>query len=337
MNAALDHNFKTEIFEIKDGEKSETDMVNTDISIDPVNLEFNVNYVGPDEDGGDKWIASKMDRKRYSEFLHEHDFSVVLDLPIIYPTSQNLLVDTVKETPPFNFQSFQESEMLKKIVTPIATTWCSDEKACKLYRSSEISKLAYEVEQILESDPEKGIAKYMNENEDVEELIENYGEHVPNTDNYKSLSLMMEIADWNRDLSPILKKNRRENLSSIDYGERAIRHIREADYCFELDLFLPALASYIHGIEWTIIAYLQKEVGRDVIDEEKKGGHYNEYLDLVNELEDKADLDQMTMARLEALNEMRRWMAHHKSGEINEIDLRNVRARLNEILEYLFD
>ncbi|QCC50164.1 hypothetical protein DV733_02480 [Halapricum salinum] len=97
-----------------------------------------------------------------------------------------------------------------------------------------------------------------------------------------------------------------------------------------------ALNCYILCIEWLIITHLKREGRRDVIEEEKEeGGEY--YRELVRELKDDEYVSQKTFEKLDEMNSVeRRWMAHHKSGELAETDVRNVRDRLEILIRELF-
>lgn len=327
MGSVLEYTFTTQ-FEYEEDQITSPE-IRTVVEIDPLNFSVTLQF---SDVGMDEGPAIKVEsERRYSQMI-QHLTTTPLTDSLIPPEEDRVSADKVLDRHPDS--DFQKSETLQRRVTPIAMTWFSDNHICKLYRSHSITQAEFEAEVLLDEyrgNDSKILEKRHKIQKGYNKAKEARSEH------YHGIYWMGALAHRDRNLSPLLPPSRCRQLEATKYGDRAIRHIREADYCFELDLFLPALASYIHGIEWTIITYMQKEIGRDVIDEEKKGGHYNEYLDLVNELGDKADLDQMTMARLEALNEMRRWMAHHKSGEINETDLRNVRTRLNDLLKYLFD
>lgn len=133
----------------------------------------------------------------------------------------------------------------------------------------------------------------------------------------------------------------RTELESIHYGNEVIEHIEDGDKCFENELFAPALGSYIHAIEWTMIAYLEDREGIDIIDKESDGtyyqfaaGHHN----LLDELTDQVTLDQKTVSKIESMNQAeRRWAAHHKSGEALPTEIEAVRSRLEELLTELFE
>lgn len=131
-------------------------------------------------------------------------------------------------------------------------------------------------------------------------------------------------------------------LQKSKYGEEVIAHIDDGDECWTRDLFHPALNSYIHALEWAMIAYLDLEANRDIIQEEQTQNK-NYYFagrspNLLAEVQNHGSpLSQKSESWLTARNRTeRRWIAHHKSGAVLEADVRNIRARLDEILTELF-
>lgn len=138
----------------------------------------------------------------------------------------------------------------------------------------------------------------------------------------------------------ILTYSIRENLSETKYGPEVIRQIKDGDECYQNQLWHPALAMYIHGFEWAMIAYLQDEEGLDVIEKEREGTYYNlagQSPNLLDVLTDYVTLDQKTIDRIEDLNRAeRRWMAHHKSGEVLRDEVESVRSRLGVLLTRLY-
>lgn len=142
-------------------------------------------------------------------------------------------------------------------------------------------------------------------------------------------------------LSDILTPDMRSELESIHYGSEVIQHIEDGDKCFENELFGPALGSYIHAIEWTMIAYLEDREGIDIIQKESNGVYYQFAAgqhNLLDELTDHMTLDQKTVSKIESMNQAeRRWAAHHKSGKALPVEIRAVRSRLEELLTELFE
>ncbi len=138
---------------------------------------------------------------------------------------------------------------------------------------------------------------------------------------------------------PTLDEETHSLLNSIGYGHEIIQHSQDGDICLEKGLHQLALSSYIHAIEWTIIAYLKTD-GLDIIEKEREGTYYNlagGRNSLLEEVNERANLDQKTTSQLRSFNRAeRRWMAHHKSGEILPEEIEAVRARLRSLIEKLF-
>lgn len=129
-------------------------------------------------------------------------------------------------------------------------------------------------------------------------------------------------------------------LAETKYGSEVVNHLSEGDECMRNDLLHPALSSYIHAIEWAAIAYLEDNCEIDIIEREKDGNLYNFAKGgntVVSELKSNATIDQKTVSKIESMNGAeRRWMAHHKSGEVLESEVIAVRERLLELLRQLF-
>jgi len=142
-------------------------------------------------------------------------------------------------------------------------------------------------------------------------------------------------------LSDILTPEIRSELENLHYGDEVIQHIEDGNKCFENELFGPALGSYIHAIEWTMIAYLEDREGIDIIQKESNGVYYQFAAgqhNLLDELTDHVTLDQKTVSKIKSMNQAeRRWAAHHKSGDALPIEIRAVRSRLEELLTELFE
>lgn len=133
-----------------------------------------------------------------------------------------------------------------------------------------------------------------------------------------------------------LGEEHRDILSQLEYGENVLQYLNEGDACLQRGLLNSSLNCYILCIEWIVITHLMREENRDVIAEEKEdSGKY--YHQLVGELEDDDKVSQKTYERLDNMNSVeRRWMAHHKSGELVETDVRNVRDRTEILIRELF-
>jgi len=126
-------------------------------------------------------------------------------------------------------------------------------------------------------------------------------------------------------------------ISQLEYGDNVLQYLNEGDACLQRGLLNAALNCYILCIEWTIITYLKNEGRRDIIEEEKTNGGGEYYWELVEELEGDEYISQKTYKKLSEMNRVeRRWMAHHKSGELAETDVQNVRDRLEILILELF-
>ena len=143
----------------------------------------------------------------------------------------------------------------------------------------------------------------------------------------------------NQEPEPTLSQEILPTLEETKYGNEVLEHAQEGDICLEKNLHHLALSSYIHAIEWAAIAYLT-EKGIDIIAEEKSGNLY--YFaggenNLLDTLRTEADVDQKTISQLESMNRAeRRWMAHHKTGEVLPEEIDAVRARLQSLVNSLF-
>ena len=301
----------------------------TKVEIDPLQLSFSIEYDSEDPYSGE--ITAELTHGQFNRFLRESTGGQEIGRNGYYREAIPVSADKVVEEPEDEPET--ESNSLRIRTTPTAVTWLSDNVVCKVYRSSKIEVEEVEKERRLDENRDRKMT-------DVLDGFDLQGNQDLNRSSHHALQEMCIDAELNRGLSTILSRSRREQLSETQYGKRAIRHIREADYCFELDLFLPALASYIQSIEWVIIAYLAMEKGEDLIINEQDSDHkkdYYEYYEVVSELGKHTDIDQTTVSRLKSLNEQRRWMDHHKSGEIRAGDIQNVRHGLLALLEYLFN
>jgi len=135
-----------------------------------------------------------------------------------------------------------------------------------------------------------------------------------------------------------LKEDYRNHLSSVAYGEKILQYLDEGDTCFQKNLNHAALSCYIHGIEWAIIAYLNNERGKDIIEEQKESKEVRYYFHhLIDLLQGDTALEQTTMETLEQYkNTERHWIAHHRSGDIPETRVEDVRETLHSIIGELF-
>jgi hypothetical protein len=127
-------------------------------------------------------------------------------------------------------------------------------------------------------------------------------------------------------------------LNEHQYGRTAVQYVNEGDQCLQQNLLHAALSCYIQGIEWVIIHYKATEDNEDLIEQQQRGNASPVYFsDLVDELGNVTAASQKTMTKLENFNRAeRRWMAHHKSGELHQEDVENVRSTLLRLSEELF-
>jgi hypothetical protein len=134
-----------------------------------------------------------------------------------------------------------------------------------------------------------------------------------------------------------LDSDKRAALEKLEYGGKVITHIDEGNTCYRENLYHSALNSYVHSIEWLIICYLNKEKNLDIIKEEKNGDDYYSFNELVKKLNETADISQKTMSKLNNMNKAeRRWIAHHKTGNIAKSDVFNLKERFEILADELF-
>jgi hypothetical protein len=137
-------------------------------------------------------------------------------------------------------------------------------------------------------------------------------------------------------LEDTLNREIRNHLRETKYGNYVIELIDEGDEALRYQLLHPALSSYIHAIEWAIICYLEDERIDDLVAEEisDEFGYY--YGQLINKIPEGHGVSQKTREELEQFKTYRRWMGHHKSGELTESNVATVKDRLRILTEELF-
>lgn len=136
-------------------------------------------------------------------------------------------------------------------------------------------------------------------------------------------------------LEHTLTNAQRELLQDSEYGRYTIDFIDEGDEALRNGLYNASMSCYIHGIEWVIIDYFQREKDEDLVEQEKQGKELYYFRDLVNRL-DETPASQKTIDRLAQMNaNERRWIAHHKSGQAMESDVRRVQDPLQVLLSEL--
>ncbi|ELZ87485.1 hypothetical protein C453_04004 [Haloferax elongans ATCC BAA-1513] len=146
-----------------------------------------------------------------------------------------------------------------------------------------------------------------------------------------------ELETYAEELPVLFDDNQLDKMSSSKYGKEVITHLKEGDKCFTLDMYIPALSSYVHAIEWSIISYLESEKNIDIIQKEKENGNPYYFSDLLGTLTSNSPIDQKSISRLEKINSAeRRWMAHHKEGPTRFKDVKRVREDLGELLQMLY-
>lgn len=141
------------------------------------------------------------------------------------------------------------------------------------------------------------------------------------------------------DLEPLISDNIQTRLENLQHSEEILTHISEGDASFREGRNHLALSSYIHAFEWTAIAFLQTK-GIDIIEREMEGNYYHFAggdSNLLDELRKVADIDQLTISKLKSMNRAeRRWMAHHKKGELLNSEVKAIRDRLGQFIKDLF-
>jgi hypothetical protein len=128
-----------------------------------------------------------------------------------------------------------------------------------------------------------------------------------------------------------------EELEQHQYGRTAIKYINEGDQCLKQNLLHAALSCYIQGIEWTILYYKIAEEDTDLIEQQQSGETgYLDFINLVDKVKSNNTVSQKTVSKLNNINESeRRWMAHHKSGQLERQDVENVRTTLLRLTDEL--
>lgn len=134
---------------------------------------------------------------------------------------------------------------------------------------------------------------------------------------------------------PTLEEHLRKQLQEYKYGSYVTQFADDADEALRYSLIRPAICAYIHGIEWAIISYIAEVENRDLMDEEGYGWGQG-FKDLIDEVEETGEVTQTTSEALRQMETERVWMAHHKEGEVSEIEVRRVKQRFSILLEELF-
>lgn len=140
-------------------------------------------------------------------------------------------------------------------------------------------------------------------------------------------------------LDPIFDEKTKHTIMGKEHGPEVIAHIDDGDSAFHDGRNHQALSSYIHAFEWAAIAYLETK-GIDIIEREREGDLYyfaGGNSNLLDELRQVTTIDQKTVSKLESMNRAeRRWMAHHKKGEVLSSEVEAIRDRLKLFTEDLF-
>jgi len=126
-------------------------------------------------------------------------------------------------------------------------------------------------------------------------------------------------------------------LNEHQYGRTAVQYVNEGDQCLQQNLLHAALSCYIQAIEWSILHYKITEEDTDLIEAQQKGETgYLRFIDLVQKIQGNTPISQKTSSKLENMNNAeRRWMAHHKSGQLERQDVENVRSTLFRLTDEL--
>lgn len=139
-------------------------------------------------------------------------------------------------------------------------------------------------------------------------------------------------------IEPLLSETERDVLKQHRYGRAALDYINEGDRSLQNGLLHAALSCYIHAIEWTIICYKELVEDTDLVEEQKQDEdkHFT-YHNLIQKIQNDTPLTQLTLESLRNFNEAeRRWIAHHREGEIPRSSVENVRENLGKLVEELF-
>jgi len=126
-----------------------------------------------------------------------------------------------------------------------------------------------------------------------------------------------------------------ERLDQHQYGRAAIQYINEGDKCLQQSLLNAALSCYIQGIEWVILYYEVTEQNEDLVEKQQQGQIGPVYFtDLVDKISEDTVASQKTVSKLNNFNSAeRRWVAHHKSGQLERQDVESVRSTLLRLTE----
>lgn len=126
-----------------------------------------------------------------------------------------------------------------------------------------------------------------------------------------------------------------ERLEEHPYGQTALKYTNEGDQCLRQNLLQAALSCYIQGIEWVILHHKATVENEDLVEQQQTGEIGPVYFtDLVDKLREDTAASQKTISKLENFNQAeRRWVAHHKSGELQRQDVENVRSTLLRLSE----
>jgi len=112
-------------------------------------------------------------------------------------------------------------------------------------------------------------------------------------------------------------------LDKFEYGSEILKHLLDCAKCMEYGILHPALNSFVHAIEWTLITGL-KAKGKDIIKEEIEKNRRYHLSELVEESHRLGMISDKMYDRLKNFNQIqRRWSAHHKTGELIEKDIRD--------------
>jgi hypothetical protein len=134
---------------------------------------------------------------------------------------------------------------------------------------------------------------------------------------------------------PTLNQHLRKQLQEYKYGSYVAQFADDADEALRYSLIRPAISAYVHGIEWAIICYIAEMENRDLMEEEGYGRGKG-FRGLISDIEETGQVTQTTSEALRQMNTERVWMAHHKEGEVSEIEVRRVKQRFSILLEELF-
>lgn len=159
-------------------------------------------------------------------------------------------------------------------------------------------------------------------------------------DNYKELldflsniARLLEIKKTSK--GKIVHASQFESLKNYEYGDKILGYIKDEIKCQKYSLLDPAINSFLHAIEWSLIVKLNAG-GIDIIQQERKEEKAYYLKELTDIVHKKGWIsDKMRDRLLEFNKRERRWTAHHKTGDTIMEDLTYLRRLFEKLIEEL--